>query len=435
MKRQLEGELLQWKEHQSRKPLILKGARQVGKTYLVEAFGKAHFQNLVSANFERQPSLCQIFSGTLAAGEVIQKLEAVLGTRIAPPHTLLFFDEIQRCPLAITALRYLYEERPELAVIAAGSLLDFALEKISVPVGRVTYLYLHPLSFREFLLALGEEPLISYLDSRDGEPVDAPIHNKLIDLVKKYALVGGMPEAINTYLTTQSFPEVGRVHLDLIESFRQDFSKYAPQARYPQLLKVLESTPKAVGRQIKYSHLDPESRSQETKQAVLLLERAQVIQRVRATSGQGLPLAATASDKVFKLVLLDIGLMQTLCGLPWGWVAGNQDFTSVNGGALAEQFVGQELLASRPAHETQGLYYWRREERGSSAEVDYVLPLAGSACPLEVKSAASGRLKSLHLFCQQYQPKKAFVVSSQPRYTMGPITGLPFYDVGGAKLR
>lgn len=428
MFRQIESHLLDWKKSPARKPLLLRGARQVGKTYIIRKFGQEHFKNILVADFEKRPSLNEIFSGDLHVGEILQKLELVLGERIHPQETLLFFDEIQKCPRALMALRYFKEEKPDLPVIATGSLLDFALTEISVPVGRITYLQLHPLSFHEFLAAIGEDLLKDHLREHPF-PADPLIHAKLLGLVKKYIMIGGMPESINAYLKSSSMKEVGQVHLDLIESFRQDFSKYATQANFPHLLKVMDQVPKLVGQQIKYTSIDSESRSEETKKAVLLLERAQIIHRVRSTSGHGLPLGAESSEKIFKAIFLDVGLMQTICGILWSHISDKEELTRINEGSLAEQFVGQELMANASITQPVPLYYWKREFRGSSAEVDYLIAHEGEASPIEVKSAVSGRLKSLHLFCEKYHPKNAFVVSSHPFQKRDHITWIPLYSV------
>lgn len=428
MKRHAEAQLLSWKQEPHAKPLIIRGARQVGKSYLVEQFGKSHFAQLLTFNFEKQPSLAEIFAADFNVVEILQKLEFISNARIIPGETLLFFDEIQRCPRAITALRYFKEEKPDLRVIAAGSLLDFALKEISVPVGRVGYLHLHPMSFLEFLEALGETLLLASLQRGNLPRQNDVVHARLLNLVRQYAIVGGMPEAVKTYLDTRSFIAVGTVHGDLVESFRQDFSKYARQARYPQLLKILEQIPKRVGTQIKYAHLDPDSRSNETKDALLLLERAQVVHRVRATSGSGLPLGAEASEKIFKAIFVDIGLMQNLCGIEWGRIADSEDFIKINEGALAEQFVGQELLAYSGSV-PPALYYWRREAQNSSAEIDYVIAKDGKVCPVEVKSATGGRLKSLRLFCDAYAPPRTYVVSSRPYETADGMSWIPFYGI------
>lgn len=429
MFREISIKINEWKEGSSRKPLIIKGARQVGKTYTVMEFGKENFANCVVANFEKQKMLSDIFAGDLDIPIILQRLELVLGERIDPHNTLLFFDEIQRCPQAITALRYFLEEKPELAVIAAGSLIDFAFEEVGVPVGRVTYLHMHPLSFHEFLGAIGEQNLQDFLLNKPLPEKEDVVHQKLISLVKKYAQVGGMPEAINRYINTGSLKEVGQFQMDMIETYRQDFTKYSFKIPYPIMLTVMDKLPQLIGNQIKYAHIDKEIRSVTLKQVILLLERAHVLCRVRVARMPELPLSASASEKIFKAIFLDIGLLQALCGIDWGKISEKEDFISIHRGALAEQFVGQEIMAHTSISHFKPLYYWKREERGSSAEIDYLVEHNGGVVPLEVKSDKAGRLRSLHLFNQQFHPKKSFVVSSHPSSKLKSIHWIPFYGL------
>ncbi|MBI4411705.1 MAG: ATP-binding protein [Deltaproteobacteria bacterium] len=429
MYRNIEQKLKVWKESERRKPLILKGARQVGKSYTVEKFGRENFQNCVIANFEKQKMLADIFSGDLHIPAILQRLEVLLNTRIDPARTLLFFDEIQKCPRAITALRYFWEERPDIAVIAAGSLLDFSIEEAGVPVGRVTYLYMHPFSFHEFLLALGENMLAEKLAVSLPEEEDV-VHFKSLSLVKKYFQVGGMPEAIDLYLKTGSLKEVGELQLSLVETYRQDFTKYASKIPYDIMLTVLEKLPQLIGTQIKYSHIDKDARTTLIKQVILLLERAQVLYRVRAARVPSLPLGVTSTEKVFKAILLDIGLLQALCGVDWGKIPEKEDPMNIYNGALAEQFVGQEIMAYTSISHFQPLYYWKREERGSSAEIDYLVEHDGAVAPVEVKSDKAGRLRSLHLFNEKFHPKKSFIVSSHPQARLESFQWIPFYGLG-----
>lgn len=428
MKRLIIADLIKWKQKDKPKPLILRGARQVGKSYTVLEFGREHFKNVVVVNFEKQSSLGEIFSGDIDVKDIIARLEMALDTRILPQDTLLFFDEIQSCPRALSALRYFKEDAPEYRVIAAGSLLDFALTEISFPVGRVSWLTLYPMTFLEFLWALGESSLAK-LVREEPRRIDDVLHRKLLGMVKKYGIVGGMPEAVAEYIGSRSYLECQEVHRELVDTYRRDFAKYAPKARVPQLLKVIEQIPKHVGQQIKYTTLDRDSRTEETKAAVSLLERARVIHRVAATSGHGLPLGAEASDKIFKEIFLDVGLMQTVCGINWKDIPDAGDFVAINDGALAEQFTGQELLALQA--DADELFYWRREERGSQAEVDFVIARNGGVAPIEVKSGARGHLKSLALFRETYRPQEMFVVSSRSYAVEDGMTFVPLYFLAG----
>lgn len=419
--------LKEWKNTNDRKPLIVRGARQVGKSYCIETFGKENFASVVVVDFEKSPQVAKVFAGDLDAKAIVAELELIFKVRIQTGTTLVFFDEIQKCPRAITALRYFYEQWPKLAVIAAGSLLDFVLNEVSIPVGRVSFATLYPLSFAEFLVALGEEGLFKHIQS--GAKISLALHEKLLALVRTYMIVGGMPRAVATYLSERSFLSVQRVHSELVESYKQDFAKYAGKARYGHLLRVIEKLPQLVGQQVKYVNIDRDFKPQDLKEAILLLERTHVIHRVRATSGDGLPLAAKASDKYFKTVVLDIGIMQRLAGIDWATVAPDAELTTLYEGALAEQFVGQELMAASPCWQHNQLFYWRRDAVNASAEVDYLIVNSGQPCPVEVKSAKKGRLKSLHLFRETYHPPRSFVVSSHPLAREESLEWVPFYAV------
>ncbi|MBI1883126.1 MAG: ATP-binding protein [Chlamydiae bacterium] len=427
MNRHIEIKIKEWKARSPRKPLMVKGARQVGKSFTIEKFGRENFESCVVANFEKQRGLIELFEGDLDPSLLLEKIELLLKTRIAPGKTLLFLDEIQKCPRAITSLRYFYEKKPDLAVIAAGSLLDFALGETSVPVGRIHYLYMHPLSFFEFLEALGETLLQDYLLNRPLPREEDPIHAKCLGLVKKYMQIGGMPEAVKIYLETGSVREVTLHHQNLIETYRQDFSKYAPRIPYAHLLSVLEKIPQLIGQQIKYAHIDREIRSTYLKEVISLLERAQILSRVRAVRNPQIPLSSHASDEVFKTIFLDVGLMQNLCGVDWSQISEKSDLTVLYQGMLAEQFVGQEILSYTSTESSKPLFYWKREERGAAAEVDYLIEHQGALAPLEVKSDKKGRLKSLHWYRSVFHPKKAFVVSSHPAATEDNICWIPFY--------
>lgn len=430
MDRIIDKYLLAWKNSTDPKPLILKGARQVGKSYSVKTFGAVHFKNVIVADFEKFPALEHFFNDNLSVHTIVEKLKIFFQTNIVPQETLIFFDEIQRCPKAITALRYFKEDMPGQHVIAAGSLLDFALGEISVPVGRATYLHMYPLNFTEFLLATGNVMLLEKLTAGAVlQNEDLFFHNLLLENIKKYTLVGGMPAAVKTFVSSGSLQQVSQTHLDLLEAFRQDFSKYAPRVPFHRILTVMERIPKMIGQQIKYSHIDGNMVTRDVKQALVLLERAQIVKRVRSTSGGGFPLGALTKDKTFKMVFLDIGLMHALCGLHNYETVFQGEIELVNNGAVAEQLVGQEIMTySQPATETQ-LYYWKRDARGSEAEIDYVIPFGSGIVPIEIKSGSGHKLKSLTMFCEAYQPKKAFIVSSQPYRDEGKMCWLPFYAI------
>ena len=412
MKRLINQSLKDWAHAKRRKPLILRGARQVGKTYAVKALAITEFQQqLVTIDFEKTPLLAKIFTQDLNPKRILSELELVTGQAITPGKTLLFFDEIQQCPEALMSLRYFFEEIPSLHLIAAGSLLEFILSDISFPVGRVQFLNIYPLGFIEDLMAIGRENLADLLQEKPNvlsEAVHAVLRQELIH----YFMIGGMPEAIQAFVDSGSIRESQTVHRELILSFQNDFAKYAPRANHFCLSEVFSSVAKEVGNQIKYSHLAQDFSGPTIKNAFTLLSMAQVIMPIPICSPPVLPLEASAHMKTFKAAFLDIGLMQTLCGLPMDMQELNKNLLSVYRGGLAEQFVAQEL---RLVQEQGKLYYWQRLEKNSTAEVDFLAVKQGQVIPIEVKSGAAGRLRSLHLFLEQYpQTPSAYIFLDAP---------------------
>lgn len=428
MKRDIDNTLLEWKNDLRRRPLLLRGSRQVGKSYSVRAFGTAHFSNLIEIDFELYPEMAGCFS-SLEPKEINEKISILTRQDIQPGETLLFFDEIQKCPAALKSLRYYYEKMPQLHVISAGSLLDFILKapEIEIPVGRIQYLYMKPLSFCEFCDSIGEERLRKQIDNPVAlKAIDATIHLHALDLLKKYLVLGGMPAVVDEYIAAGDMRKCMRVQVSIIQTFRDDFGKYAGLARHKHLQAVLSSVSKMVGRKFKYSQVDADVPSRELKSALELLERAGVVHAVHATSGDGLPLGAGVGGRHFKTIFLDVGLMQNMCGYQ-GDIIGSDDILSIHQGAVAEQFVGQELLAGNDPYRQPELYYWVREAKSSSAEVDYVTECGSRVLPIEVKSGRGGKLKSLNLFMDRYATEKGIVVSQQPYGRLGKITFLPLY--------
>jgi len=402
MKRHIDMFLLNWKESPSHKPLLLRGARQTGKTFAIEALGKK-FESYLSINFEKNPSFKQLFEADLDADRIVRDLSSSTGTKITSGSTLLFFDEIQNCPKAITALRYFYEQFPALHVIGAGSLLDFALEKISIPVGRVEFLYFRPLSFKEYLTAAGKPGLLEAIENADLEkPVSAPIHAALLAQLKIYCFFGGMPGVLKR-LIEENNPVAAQNELeDIISTYRNDFSKYMGRTDPDVLHRTFDALPRCIGRKVTYSKIDPEARAFEVKKAIDLLEKARVIHKVRSTGGTGLPLAAGASDKHFKTIFLDVGLLQRLAGYRYEDWLHQPDLVSAYEGAIAEQFAGQELAQAEGFLRNPGLFFWERNKPSSTAEIDYLIALHGRIIPVEVKAGGTGRLKSLKLFLNEH---------------------------------
>lgn len=396
MKRLLENRLLTWNDSQHRKPLIIRGARQVGKTWLVENVLARQFDHFVKIDFEKRRDLHAYFDGALEPKVILGYLELSAG-RIIPRNTLLFFDEIQACPRAIMALRYFYEEMPDLHVVAAGSLLEFAFEDISVPVGRVEYLYLYSMTFYEYLLALGKVPMAEQVLIHP-ETVEPLVQKMILSELRNYFFVGGMPESVKAFRDSGSMLETFRIQSDILTSFRDDFSKYLPRIDPVCLDTVFLSVAKGVGEQIKYTRLNSSHSSQTNRKAFDLLVKARMIQKIPSCNPPGLPLGASANLKKFKASLMDIGLMQQMCQVPAELELKQKNLLAMYCGKLAEQFVAQELTAWQGAD----LFYWARTARSSNAEVDYLVVLKGDIYPVEVKSGAGGSLRSLRLMLEKY---------------------------------
>ena len=412
MERFITKKLLEWKNQKNRKPLILRGARQVGKSWIVNEFGKQYYNGRIHVvNFEKRPDWHSIFESNIDVKRIISELEIVLNATIVAGADLLFFDEIQNCPKAVVALRYFYEEMPAQDIISAGSLLEFALKDISIPVGRIQFLNMYPLSFPEFLYATGKPKYAETIMAPPTKLSDT-VHQLLLNEVRNYFFTGGMPECVKRYSETERLRDAFEIQINLIDTFRQDFSKYAPYADKRCLNTVFSSVAKGIGKQTKYSHLSSDFSIPTIKKAFDLLSQAQIVRKIRAASPAGLPVEASASEKKFKSLILDIGIMQQLCGLPVDVEIRETDLLAIYKGAMAEQFVGQELIA---ASGNDSLYYWSREEKSSSAEVDYLIVIGSEIYPVEVKSGASGRLRSLHLLLDTYPScPKGLVLSGAP---------------------
>ena len=397
MERLSEKQVIGWKDSPRRKPLVIRGARQVGKTWLVENVLAKQFDGFVKIDLEKRRDLHIHFAGALEPLAILRQLELTSG-RIIPGKTLLFFDEIQACPRAIMALRYFYEEMPALHVIAAGSLLEFAFGEISIPVGRVQYLHMHPMTFYEYLLAMGKEVMAEYILTQPDD-IAEPVQQTILRELRSYFFIGGMPECIKAYRDSGSMVETFRVQSEILDSYRDDFSKYTPRINTVCLDAVFLSVAKSVGEQLKYTRLNDAHSGQMNRRAFDLLVKARVIHKIPACNPSGLPLGATANQKKFKASFLDIGLMQRLCQVPVELELQQENLLALYRGKLAEQFVAQELLAWHSSK----LFYWARDARGSNAEVDYLVVHEGKIYPVEVKSGAGGSLRSLHLMLEKYR--------------------------------
>lgn len=430
MKRDVYEALKEWKESHARRPLLLRGARQTGKTFIVQEFGNTEFESMIYINFERNPEYKAIFK-SLVPADILERITLFTAKRPEPGKSLLFMDEIQECPQAIVSLRYFFEEIPGLHVIGAGSLLEFALkrEDFKMPVGRIQYLYLYPMSFGEFLDALGESALRNHImDFSNLKKLPEPIHEKLNELVRKYYYLGGMPAVIQEYISSRDIIKCKRLQRSIIDTYMDDFAKYSKISSLPELRKVFYSVPGMTGRKFVYAHVDRAVKAEKLKEALELLQTAGIVKRVRLTSGQGMPLSAGAHDSIFKVLFTDVGLFHAISGV-YSETAKETDLNAIFKGAVAEQFVGQEFIACQSPYTKAEIWYWGRLEKSSTAEIDYLIEKNGKLIPVEVKSGPTGRMKSLHMFIETRHIERALKIS-QARFQAGkPVISLPFYAI------
>ena len=403
--------LQEWAGRRVHKPLVIRGARQVGKSTLVREFARLAGMSLAEVDFERDPELREAFAVRDPA-RIISTLALLTGKAVTPAKGLLFLDEIQAAPEALVALRYFHEEMPELHVVAAGSLMEFALAdtRFSMPVGRVEYLHLGPMGFEDFVEALGHSQLATYLrDASLSDVVDGAfpptVHRRLLDLLRQYWIVGGLPEAVSAYVEADEnaggeFARVGRIQQSVVAAYRDDFNKYSHGRLRDRIYMVFDRLPAMVGRKFKYVQVSRDHRAAELADALRHLCMAGVACRIHHTSANGVPLAAEANERYFKCLYMDIGLMCATLHLNV-LDLGKEDMTLINDGALAEQFVGQHLLFSGPRHAVPSLFYWAREVRNAAAEIDYLMTAGQRIVPVEIKTGTTGSLRSLHQFLQE----------------------------------
>lgn len=430
MKRLIDYHLQKWKNNPYRQPLLIRGARQVGKTYAIRELGKS-YQNFVEINLESNRRAHTAFEKNLDPEQILFDLSTVIKTTINPHNTLLFLDEIQAKPDAITALRYFYEKMPELHIIAAGSLLDFAIEKVGIPVGRVQSLYMYPLSFIEFLASLGEYPIIqAILNHESTQEMSTLVHERTLELVAKYLALGGMPNVIQRWLETPNLTEVANVHSAIIDSYRQDFGKYARQAQIKYVDKIFDYVPLQLGRKFKYSLIDGDYRKRELSPALDLLVTAGVIHKTYNSAGQGIPLGAQIDFDDYKIVPLDVGISQAIAGLDLAQWFLNPLVELINKGPLVEAFVGQEILCYQTPHRKKDLFYWHKESKASQAEVDYLIQKDQAVIPLEVKGGSGRTLKSMQMFLNTHQASPYGIRFSTHNYSVfDKVHSYPLYAI------
>jgi len=398
--------LLNWKNSSKRKPLIIRGARQVGKTQLVKNFS-SEFRQYIEINFDETPEKGDFFKNNTVQ-ETIKLIEVDCGFKIVKGEALLFLDEIQAVSEVLPMLRYFYEKIPDLHVIAAGSLLEFLLadHEFSMPVGRIEYYFLGPLSFDEFLKNSNETLLLEYLHSFNfSKPIPESIHQKTINYLKTFFIIGGMPEAVDTWLKTDDFIQTQKIHASILQTYDDDFGKYRKRMNPEFLRTTLKRMPSLVGAKVRYSNIDRHIAPSALNAAIKALAKARIITQIFHSSGNGIPLGAQINYKKFKPLLVDIGIYSFSLSLKLTDIHRDENIIMINKGALSEQFVGQELLHTIPAFIKPELFYWHREKKGSAAEIDYLCQKGQTIVPIEVKAGRTGSLRSLHTFTASKKSK------------------------------
>ena len=398
-KRHIDQKLLDWKESDRRKPLLIRGARQVGKSTAVRELGKS-FKYFVEINLEKQPDLKQLFPENIDVKKTCEKLSGTLATPIIPGETLLFIDEIQVCKEAIMALRYFKEDYPELHVIAAGSLLEFTLEELpSFGVGRIRSIYMYPFSFDEFLMAQGLDLVVEFKKKANSEePLAEKAHKDLVEQLRTFYLVGGMPAAVTEWIETHSYIEVSHVHNDIIDTYNDDFSKYKKRVSPVLLRQVLRSVALQVGNKFICSQASRDTKSTVVKEALHLLALAGLVVPVVHTDANGVPLGAEEDANFTKYLFFDLGVMQTMLGIPASDILLASEVDFVNKGGTSEMFAGLEIQKYRDCFVKSEMHYWVNHEKGSQAEVDYVTVRDNKILPVEVKANTKGSMQSLWIF-------------------------------------
>jgi predicted AAA+ superfamily ATPase len=433
LSRKIDQELTTWRQERQFKPLLVRGARQVGKSTAVRQLA-TQFDHFLEVNFEEQRQVHKLFEWDLDPHEICNNLSALYNVPILPGKTLLFFDEIQACIPAISSLRFFYEKFPDLHLIAAGSLLEFALANMpSFGVGRVRSMFVYPLSFDEFLLANGENLLLEAKNKANSQhPLSEPIHQKLIGLLKRFLILGGMPEVVAAYIQGHDLIRCTQVLDDLITSLRTDFAKYRKHVPFLRISEIFDSVVQQAGGKFVYAKAHSESNHKQIKEAVDLLIMAGWVIPVTHTSANGLPLGAESNPKKRKLHLLDTGIFQRILGLKMADILLQDDVDTINKGAIAEQYAGLEILKAGSCYRQESLYFWHRESKSSNAEVDYVIQQGQLIVPVEIKSGRQGSMQSLHLFLDEKKTPYGMRFSLENYATYNNIKVYPLYAISSA---
>jgi predicted AAA+ superfamily ATPase len=429
LKRRVDGELSAWKSDKKRKVLLLRGARQVGKSSSVRNLAKK-FDHFLEVNFEDSVESRAFFEGDLDVKKICERLSFQYKVPVIPGKTLLFLDEIQSCPRAITSLRYFYEKYPELHVVAAGSLLEFVLQELpSFGVGRIQMAYMHPLSYGEFLWAFGEDGIWGQvLEASPWKPLPEPFHNKCLEYLRKYLVIGGMPEVVANYAESGDILGAQNMLDNLADTLKSDFAKYSKRVPDLRIAVVFEAAVRQSGGRFNYAKVE-DLNYRQVKQCLRLLEDAGILTPVIHSAANGIPLGGEINPKKQKFLLPDTGILQRMQGLQLSDILLGKDISMINKGAVAEQFAGLELRKASRSWQNC-LYFWSREKAHSNAEVDYVVQRGEKIIPIEVKSGSTGQMQSMHVFLKEKNAEYGIRASLENFSAYGKIRVYPLYAVG-----
>ncbi len=430
IERNIDKELEEWARTSTRMPLLIRGARQVGKTTSIRNLAKK-FDHFLELNLEDERKSHTIFNKDFDIKRISEELTALYDTPIIPGKTLLFFDEIQASTLAISSLRYFYEKLPDLHVISTGSLLEFALHELpSFGVGRIANLYMYPLSFDEFLKAMKLNKLLEFRKTASAlNPLNEAIHNELNDLLKRYFIIGGMPGVVSSYAQTRNLKTCLAIQDNIIINLKTDFGKYKKKVPSLRIMEVFNSVVLQSGNKFVYNQVDSESNHKQIKEALELLILSGWVIPVTHTSANGIPIGAEVNSKFRKMLLLDTGLLQRLAGLNIADLLMDKKFEVINKGNIAEQFVGLEILKSFKGAVSHDLFFWQRENKNSQAEVDFLIQQGNEIIPIEVKAGKKGSMQSMYLFLKEKNAKFGVRCSLENYSDMPLIKIIPLYAI------
>jgi uncharacterized protein len=428
MKRALYENLVEWKSSQRRKPLLLQGARQVGKTWLINEFGKNEYKHYIYLNFEQTPNLKTLFTNDLSPQKIIENIGLFLGKKVNHENTLICFDEIQNCQEALTSLKYFQEQAPEFHLIAAGSLLGVSLGKTSsFPVGKVNFLTLYPLSFAEYLEAIDEQLLVGKATVLETLP--ELLHEKMLELLKMYFFLGGMPEVVVDYIQNRDIKAARKIQNDILKAYQRDFSKYSDPSQALKVSEIWQSIPFQLAKENKkflYNDVKNTARASTYQQSIEWLKNAGLIHVVYQIRAAKLPISGYADYTKFKVYILDTGLLGALLNLSSDIILKPNELFSEYNGAFVENYTCLELLKTIE----QDLFYWSSERE---AEVDFVFQWNNDIYPLEVKSGMNRNTKSLRVYAEKYQPKLLFRTSPRNFVNQEEFINIPLYSLFGLK--